>query len=361
MILSQAPVPESAPAGGDVVITVRWADGEIVACVVNVRRPAAASLLIGKTATEVLTLVPRLFSLCGRAQQVVAAAALHAASDGAMCGLAVAPSAIRREAIGEHLWRLLLDWPALLFRPERICDAPPQKKTGNATFAHWFRRLRSQDPDEDLALALQDEIGQAVLDSLLGSVPDWERPLVLTPRFLPRLDRSLASSLLAIPSDDFVATPTWRSEPAEVGAMAQYIEHPEVQALIRAGRFLAARLMARWLALQGDIAILGGLGREKSAWQAKTVAAGGSGGLGYAWIETARGPLCHRVQLHNGRVAQYAVIAPTEWNFHPASAWVAALVGARAETPEIAENLVRLWALALDPCVPVRLILTKEN
>ena len=79
-----------------------------------------------------------------------------------------------------------------------------------------------------------------------------------------------------------------------------------------------------------------------------------------AWVETARGPLCHRVRLREGRVADYTVIAPTEWNFHPASVWAANLIGARAETPKIAENLLRLWALALDPCVPVQVMVTEE-
>jgi Ni,Fe-hydrogenase I large subunit len=128
-----------------------------------------------------------------------------------------------------------------------------------------------------------------------------------------------------------------------------------VQVLQGAGRALAARVTARWRALHDDIARLADGGGEPA------VGASAAGdGVGYAWVATARGPLCHRVVLAADRVADYAVIAPTEWNFHPASAWATALIGSPAATPQIAENLVRLWALALDPCVPVQLSLNEE-
>ncbi|HET6719655.1 MAG TPA: nickel-dependent hydrogenase large subunit [Rhodocyclaceae bacterium] len=386
--------PAPTPAGGAVSIAASWAAGRIVDCRLTSRRPDAARLLVGKTPPEVLLLVPRLFSLCGQAQRAVAAAALDAAGGRSTPEPAGLAATLRREAIGEHLWRLMIDWPAALARgaavdaaggalaplphgdprpsPQRESRRPShggsfqlshrdslqsQKKQRDAAFAAWYRRLRSPEPDAELAAALGAGVPRSLLATLLDAVPDWERPLTQTPTYLPDFDQTLADELLRRPAPSFAAAPTWRGGAAEVGALARFAAAPEVLALQAAGQSLAARLTARWLALQDDIAGLGGAAGADPAVAA--VAAGD--GLGYAWTATARGPLCHRVVLAGNRVADYAVIAPTEWNFHPASAWAAALIGVRAESREMAENLVRLWALALDPCVPVQLHLSEEN
>ena len=36
-----------------------------------------------------------------------------------------------------------------------------------------------------------------------------------------------------------------------------------------------------------------------------------------AAVETARGPLLHFARVRDGRIEDYHVLAPTEWNFHP--------------------------------------------
>lgn len=366
-----SPTISPAATGGVVQLALSWAGGAIAGCRVESRRPDAARLLRGKTAAEVLALMPRLFSLCGQAQRAVAAAALDAAAGRPLALPGGLGETLRREAIGEHLWRLLIDWPERLapeagaspsgnpLPPTAAAARAVQKKADNATFAHWYRRLRGPEPAPELAAALAAGIGADVFTTLHDRLPPWERPLACVPQFLPGFDVALASELFAAPAASFAATPTWSGSAAEVGALARFAAHPELLALSGQRHGLAARLSARWLALRADFVALGAAAADAAAPPIQAVAA--AGGLGYAWTETARGPLCHRVVLAGERVVDYAVIAPTEWNFHPASAWAAGLVGARAETPEIAENLVRLWALALDPCVPVTLTLNKEN
>lgn len=332
--------PSPLPGGGAVRIVARWRAGCIVDCRLESRRPEAARLLRGKTAPEVLALVPRLFSLCGQAQHAVAAAALAAASGGAIAEGSEGGQRLRREAIGEHLWRLCIDWPTRLQR------APKQ-----AEFALWYRRLRSAEPAAELAAELQAATGPGWLVPLVEALQPWERRLALAPRFLPALDAALAGELFADPAPGFAAAPGFRGDAVEVGALARFAGAPEVADLLHAGRPLAARLYARWLALRAELAAL-------AAGESATPAAvAAPGGAGYAWAETSRGPLCHRVVLQGGRVADYAVIAPTEWNFHPDSTWAAALANTPAATPQLAEQLLLLWALALDPCVPVQLTL----
>ena len=71
-------------------------------------------------------------------------------------------------------------------------------------------------------------------------------------------------------------------------------------------------------------------------------------GQGIAWCEMARGLLLHWVQLDAaGKVADYRVIAPTEWNFHPEGALARAV---RALPPD---DTASAWVLAAayDACV----------
>jgi Ni,Fe-hydrogenase I large subunit len=68
-------------------------------------------------------------------------------------------------------------------------------------------------------------------------------------------------------------------------------------------------------------------------------------------VETARGLLLHRARLRGGRVADYQIVAPTEWNFHPEGALTRGLEGLTAnDTPTLVKR-ARLAVHALDPCV----------
>ena len=75
-------------------------------------------------------------------------------------------------------------------------------------------------------------------------------------------------------------------------------------------------------------------------------------GTGQARVETARGPLVHRMSVEDDRVTDYVVTAPTDVYFAPGgevARWLDRLQGLpRAE----AEHQARLLVLAFDPCVP---------
>ena len=76
-------------------------------------------------------------------------------------------------------------------------------------------------------------------------------------------------------------------------------------------------------------------------------------GTGIAAVETARGTLLHRVDLAEGRVVRYRILAPTEWNFHPDGAFVRGLIGCPAKSETEARGAAGLLAHALDPCVSI--------
>jgi len=343
--------PPSLSTAGQVVIDACWRNGVLDSVSVASRRPAAAQLFIGKSADQVLALVPRLFSLCGKAQSAVAAAALATASGQPLP--AGDGDDLRREAIGEHLWRLLLDWPQQLLAGEA---GYLQKKSLNAAFANFYRQLRRPENESALFAAIAACLDDYPLATQLDALRPWDALAIPThpalPSCLPVNDRKAIGAMFVAADARFSESPVWQSRPAEVGGLAEGLADPEVSALYAAGRPLAARLLVRRRALATLLADRSG------GWAPEALAR--PAGVGCAWAMTARGPLCHRVELQSGRVVDYQLIAPTEWNFHPQSAWLAHLRGARAETPEIAENLLRLWALALDPCVPVSLTLIKD-
>ena len=70
---------------------------------------------------------------------------------------------------------------------------------------------------------------------------------------------------------------------------------------------------------------------------------------------SARGRLYHRVKLDGGgKIVNYAIVAPTEWNFHPDGPFVRLLLGARIGAgAAAARRRVEQLAFVFDPCIGV--------
>jgi coenzyme F420-reducing hydrogenase alpha subunit len=69
-----------------------------------------------------------------------------------------------------------------------------------------------------------------------------------------------------------------------------------------------------------------------------------------AQVEAARGRLVHGVEIEDGIVRRYAILAPTEWNFHSdggAALGLADIAGRERDAREIAD----LFVTTVDPCV----------
>lgn len=264
------------------------------------------------------------------------------------------------ELAREHTWRLLLDWPQeagqkpdmaslLALRqatPERFADILEtllrEPLLGEAP-ARWL--------DRDLAgLDAWIRQGATLPARLFGTLGnDLDRGISHAP-FLPELaawNGEMAAALAhrALDEPAFCAMPDWRGVPAETGAIARVHRQPPVAEWIaRRGRGMGARLLARLyeLAALPDQMQTGGIQALK-AW---SIGEGVSEGIGIAGVETARGLLFHVARLHAGKVADYRILAPTEWNFHPAGPLAQALTGLRAT-----KELARLVSRSLDPCV----------
>ena len=294
--------------------------GGIGSIAVASERPQVSSVLRGRPADAAVSLVPLLYALCGKAQGRAAELALAAAR-----GQAMAPGidpAIAAEAAREHLWRWLLDLPPLL-------GDSPLKEECTAALG-----CIASDQRASLATLLDDpRLARfaARLDDL-DAVPDAMATL------LPAMDA--AASLRHWPRLDagFCRQPNWRGGAAETGAYA------------RRGGGPGHAFALRWLARLAEL-------RDWAQGVAK-VGAGGTAsavpvapGIGRALVETARGLLMHEIVLDGDTVAEYFIVAPTEWNFHPQGPLAGWLGGAEGKDREALRARVALAVATLDPCV----------
>ncbi|MDP2825827.1 MAG: nickel-dependent hydrogenase large subunit [Sulfuritalea sp.] len=310
---------------GCVRLRLGSADGRVSAVNVASERPAVAQALRGRPADEAVRLVPLLFALCGKAQGRAAVLAL-AAARGEQCPVHL-DAAIEQEVMREHLWRWLLDLPpslgAAAMRDEFVAA------TG------WIADGRR----DELATLLAGP-GIEALCRRLGEVEDASDPQPRPP-FLPPLDAQ--GSLAPWPQLDagFCRRPHWQGAAAETGAIARQQG--------RAG-FTASAFAARWLARLAEL-------RDWAAGSAR-VGAGGTAsavqvetGRGRALVDTARGLLMHEIVLDGERIADYFIVAPTEWNFHPQGPLGGWLIGRDAADRVALEAFAARAVAALDPCV----------
>lgn len=363
---------------GRVRVSARLAGHRLTDVQVAPERPLVARrLLVGRTPAEALELLPTVFALCGRSQATVAAAALDAAL-GEVPGQAVQRRRVREmsaETAGEHAFRLLLDWPALggdpgdvpLLSRVRSLLAGAAVSEGSWGAARdalivmtearilgigldsWLEQFSA---GEWIEWARARRTGCAGTMAMLASLTPWsapDTPPLVRPQhsvFVEQVARR------ALEDPGFAAAPVLDGEPAECGPLARCMSHPAVRDLTRRDRITArafARLAEFTLLLREDSRA----GHLESAMPAP--------GVGAAMGEMARGLLVHAVRLEGGRIADYAIVAPTEWNFHPQGALFRELSGRPVRDDGEAKRALHFAAATLDPCVAFESALEGEE
>jgi hypothetical protein len=309
---------------GQVSLRVSLHQGRIDGLAIASRRPAVAQALRGKAAELAVQQVPLIYALCGKAQGTAAMLALAAAR-----GVDTLPRldpTIEAESMREHLWRLLLDLPPMLGLGSQPVLFSAAKRCVDAGDRSGLQALLADPFWNELMGALEDlppmqEAGGELLP-VMGAAQSL--------KYWPRLNA------------DMCRTPTWQSEPAETGAFARWGGQNPAGTHTLAARW-HARCAEVWSWAAGDTKV--GAGGTASA-------AVVADGVGRALVETARGLLMHEIELDRaGHVADYAIVAPTEWNFHPFGSlydWMRdRVVGSRERLRSDVAHAVA----ALDPCV----------
>ncbi len=363
------------PIEGELAIRLRFDGAHVREVAIDSTRPHVADrLLAGRPVDEAVALVPRLFSICGRAQGIAAELAVEAARgvDGA-AQAAERTRAIEAEIAQEYLWRALIDWPQAVGR-EPDADALAAVRAslagGAAPSARTVRdvietQILGGDADAWLAShvpAFEIWIARAptAAAQLLAEVQrDGPRHGASSIPLLPPMDAAQAERLAAaLDADaDFARLPQMDGRAAETGAIARTQAVPLVASLAAAyGRSIFVRFVARL----AELARLAS-GRPAPAPLLGQLNTGAGRGLG--WVETARGLLVHAVDLDGSRplqtaagerIKRYRIVAPTEWNFHPRGAFAAGLADAYAASETELRRRAHWLAQALDPCVAFR-------
>lgn len=357
-------------------------------------------LFEGKPVTELLGMVPMLYSVCGTAQACAAVQACRQAmSLDVESQVALAEQMlVTVETAREHLWRILVDWstfankpidrplvaslstliptaksacfaksdlftlkPALQFDEKKFVSIIEQiaNTTSNAVFAEQPSVLYAMsDIDSfnhwlDVTKTSTSTLLQDLRDQQTGHLGDGGMYA------LPAIDpQEMSQRLAQVDADYFIATPDWQGGNYETTPLTRMTSHPLLQQLVQHYGFgLMTRMMARLLELASipgtlyrQVQVLVGLqGRiEKTAPESVE-----QQGLGE--VEAARGRLIHRAVQQDGIIKSYQILAPTEWNFHPRGVVARGLQKLPAENVSFLRQQADLFINAVDPCVGYQL------
>ena len=323
------------------------------------------ALFAGRPADDVVRLVPSLYSVCRSAQAAAAAGALDAATGtpATKTTLQQRGNVVRNEAAVEMLTRLLIDWPqamdaepdfAAVARVRRCitdelldtCREVAQSHVFGVDADAWLAAMAADrltewlDRGDTLVARLLAELHTGSPDlgvCAIAALPEMT-PAELAGEILPRLDED--------PS--FALHPDWRDAPAETGSLARVGAHPLVAAFVAAhGNSAAARYLARIV----ELALLLARGASPFALPPSARQHMMPFGIGVGIVETARGALLHVARVDDGKVTDYTIVAPTEWNFHSRGALKQGLLGCSVTDARNAARAARVLVQALDPCV----------
>ncbi len=363
-------------------------------------RPLRASkIFIGKSPEQVLSIIPMLYSICGVAQSRAALTAIEQnLSLSSTASLETARDMlVLVENAKEHLFRILTDWPRL-FNLERNNNnlAYLGHLVNDFKFALFQKgdafSLKSKltvdikktdDLINELDQYLEKHIfGKAAKKWLeiknihdlhnwaqqcdcitaksISTICDqgWASQGVTDCQQLPFLDEAyLLKQFNTQHSENFIAQPQLQGHCYETTTLTRQFDQPLIQSLFKE---FHNTLITRWVARLVELANIPEQLRTMRQLLSKTASTDSTSNItklqGVAQIEAARGRLIHRVNIEQGIISNYQILAPTEWNFHP-QGLVAKSLGnltSKHKDNDI-EQLAHLIINSIDPCVGYKL------
>ena len=367
-------------------------------------RPQASSILKGKTPEQVLGTVPLLFSVCSHAQ---AYAALQACSS----ALGIVPESkfeaaremlVQLEILREQCWRILLDWPGFV---GMAADKKSLKSL--MAFDAQFKMVLFRDGQgfnldsvlsinterltiliDEVALLIDAVIFKGDLHGFMAIVNeaqllDWLRDNKSLPATLlndvycrnwqaigqnkvgclPELDGQELNQFME--QEDlsiFSQYPQWQGRCFESTVLNRQRQQPLIIALEeRYQNGLLVRILARLLEVSQVLANLRQLSNAINEDFCVTINKEFGRDIGLGKVQAARGLLMHRVELWQGRIKDYCIVAPTEWNFHPQGVVAQSLKSLQADDSKPLRQQAELLINSIDPCVQYDLTLIDND
>ncbi len=354
---------------GRVAIDVTVVNRRVSSVRVESTRPIyIARLLVGRSVDDIPALAERLFSLCGRSHRLAAARAAAAAFERPVDEARRAAGAIglAAERIAETLRATVLgdarpgagvDRDVAMLLREALSAARTLMMHGVSEGKHGAAHGPA------LVARLSDSMRQlGVPEAAADVTPDPATPigrllaeaeretafLARTPDMLTEADDADVVAAMRAQGESFAAAPGLPGRVVETGAYARHWQSTAVAATA-----LAARLHARLIEMVKCLDLLQAAVTTGVPPEADPVRSGKTGLCeGFAALESPRGRLYHWLKASaDRRIAAYAILAPTEWNFHPRGPLVEALTGAEIGTGEEARRRVSRLVAVFDPCV----------
>lgn len=341
------------------------------------RRTDVGRILKDRTTQEALSLLPMIFSVCGKAHSCVASQAFQSLDLEDGRAETAGQLVVLAENAREHLLRVVLGWSC--DRPELVKQFPVKQvmslvadmtkavreeravrkavsdlATGLATMLQ--EHLFSCPPEQWLQMkTVADletwiEANETISGLYLGEIcdRDWQSVGALEPKFLPALPMKDLREKLHRERGRFISQPDWQGVSYETGPLARRHDHPLVANIMEEyGAGLLARNIARLIELAGLPQAMSVLAAERYAEQ-KCASDQVSG---ISAVETARGRLVHSVKMSDGRIDDYHILAPTEWNFHPRGAAAKSLQTLVVKNDDDLHQQAQMIIEAIDPCV----------
>jgi hypothetical protein len=359
------------PGAGAIAIEVEVAGGRVGSVAVRSTRPQGLTrCFVGRAAAETPLLARRIYTLCAQAQGAAASGAVALASGRAIedrerCAAALS---VLSERAFETMRACVIGWPwaggadAVAGRAggalKEAALAARALLEGAAFGLQRARREALLAPHARLAAAAE-ALGVPLspdaappADTVFGAISSQcERDQAFAPGAPDSLTRADDSAIVAALRGDpqgFAAQPALPGRRLETGAYARLWRRSSSR-----GGVLSARLAARLLDIRQALTAVG-QGLHLGELECDDVLAAGPAGAnaGYGAVESARGRLYHWAEIGpDERISGYAIVAPTEWNFHAAGPFVAGLLGARVGQGEAARLAAARLATLFDPCV----------
>ncbi|HLP65958.1 MAG TPA: hydrogenase assembly protein HupF [Rhizobium sp.] len=350
-----------ALGAGSIRIDVTVSRGQVCAVALSADRPQGlAQMFVGRNPQEAPQLAGRLFSLCGFAQSTASTLAVAAAKGEPV------PEAKRRdfamgvlaERVFETLRALVMQWPTNTGARFAAQAAPALRKALAASQAIIAGAATNVETAVSVA-TLTD--AAAVLGAGKAEPPSADTlcgAILAELRGTDSFPRRAADALS--PDEDPVVVDLMRREAGfctrphlagrvvETGAYARLGDILPVH-----GPHLAARFSARLEDVRESLDALQALAEGKAEDIAGLIRQGElSHNAGFGAVECARGRLYHEAEIGaDGRLSAYRMLAPTEWNFHPAGPFVETLLSSCIGEGETARTRVSQLAALFDPCV----------
>jgi coenzyme F420-reducing hydrogenase alpha subunit len=324
---------------GDIRVTAFLAGGTVRRVAIAADRPVSlASAMIGRPVAVVAEAVAALHGLCGQSH----AASVHFAAAAAR-GESLPPEETGRWMIRLAAERLAEHVRHLITSPDADGPWAYEPAVLRGAFAAGQAAARSGTVRPEALSRLLVMVGEGRPSTPCGA--GGPSPAMTT--------RATPADVLS-PSDDAAVIAALAADPGFIRAPHLPGRVPETGPAARHGISAAdpdAAADARIAEIRDAAALLLD---PAAAAPVGWITAGPAGpAAGYAAAETPRGRLYYRLALDGaGNLRDARVLAPTEWNFHPAGPMVRALTGFRPGSNPVAAITRR--AAAFDPCVALR-------